>query len=643
MSVNIENILKNKTNANIKDGIEIAYDIVFVINANSKGWILDKICRVVERYSDLNCYFLYTERNDRITAPLPVARAYFFAHFSIAFWTMVKYPSIFNGSIFTYFTHFDQGKGISLDELVKFMNVCDHVFVMNSSDRQALISVGVLEDTITAVVGGADPDVFKSHKRGSSVVGFVGAYYPRKQPEKMVALIRSMPDAQFLLLAPGPNDVENAGILWRNWSEFPVLLSLPNLRYVEAPYESYPQYFAQMDVYISLSLQEGGPIPVIEAMMANAIALATNTGFAEDVLTGELTQYILDVDAPVETIVAKVQMALADQRTDVRLIAQHMSWESVGEKILGIMRPTLTMDRLIPQIADGETVNFSMESRGRNFLSRDWSFENSSAQPTQSPAHIAFRLRTPERGQFRIVVWLKLPSNQEYDEGTVDLWQVDLAINGRSVDARQVAASDCAVVEGWLELSEAEAAEPVNLSISLVPLDSVRTSIGVLSASLLDIRWDRLVPVQNGQKYDFTKDGGLNAYQCTRWHSLENSGCWSKETSATVAIFIPPCDTDRHVSLKVIGRVMGAELDGGSGLTIRSVVQGVTTHQDFTFENNSFSQFVLEPIPISAGSSGPILLTFTRDRTFKACDISTRWANDDRDLGFMLQHVLLQA
>jgi glycosyltransferase involved in cell wall biosynthesis len=261
MSKNIDRIIRNSQNRIYFDEDEICYDVVFVINANSRGWILEKICKIVEKYSDLNCYFLYSERNDNLTYALPKARAYFFAHFSLAFWTMVRNPLVFGGSIFVYFTHFDKNKGITLAELSSFMNYCDHVFCMNSSHRRALISLGVDEESVTATIGGADPDMFRPHQRGRGKVGFVGAYYPRKQPEKILEIIRAMPDVQFQLVAPGPEHVDNEGLLWRNWSGFPALLACQNLTYIEAPYEDYPIHFDEMDVYVSLSAQEGGLYP----------------------------------------------------------------------------------------------------------------------------------------------------------------------------------------------------------------------------------------------------------------------------------------------------------------------------------------------------------------------------------------------
>jgi glycosyltransferase involved in cell wall biosynthesis len=642
MNTNISIIEKNKSRAKQHDSLEIAYDIVFIINANSKGWILDKICKVIERYSDLNCYFLYSERNDRLTAPLPKARAYFFAHFAIAFWTMVKYPHVFGGSIFTYFTHFDQGKGVSSSELIDFMNLCDHVFVMNSSDQRALVSLGANQETVTTILGGADPDLFKGHKRGEGIVGFVGAYYPRKQPEKMIALIRSMSDVEFLLLAPGPGDVENDGMLWRNWAEFQALIALPNLRYIEAPYEEYPQYFDQMDVYVSLSSQEGGPIPVIEAMMSNAVALATNTGFAEDVLTGDLAQYILDVDAPVEQIAAKVRTALKDKTRNIRKIAQHISWESVGTNILNIMRPTLALDRHVPVISDHAQVNFQITSYGRMLLGTDWSFENGSADLLDSTSgSMTFKLENPNAGCFRLLFEVGLPAVSKDSEDPSEGWQIDLMVNGRHLASHEnVPPSDHANIVSWLTLSEQESAQAITLSVTCTPPLAHQADTTAMAVRLHDMRWDRLNPDFETTEYDFTSTGNLREYKCNRWYNPERLGSWSNAPVATTALFVPAAETDARIVPVVTGRTIGAGHEGGHEVTIQTSFCGTTAQQTFSDENNSGKEFALDPIAVPAGASGPLLITFKRTRTFQPNELFPD-ADDKRNLSFQLQKISL--
>ena len=104
------------------------------------------------------------------------------------------------------------------------------------------------------------------------------------------------------------------------------LLGLPNFRYVEAPYDEYPKYYRAMDVFLSAAAVEGGPIPLLEAMMSNAVPVAAATGFAPDLIEDEKNGFLFPPGAPVATVAALVESAHSVQ-VNVRRSVEHFTWD----------------------------------------------------------------------------------------------------------------------------------------------------------------------------------------------------------------------------------------------------------------------------------------------------------------------------
>lgn len=330
------------------DEIGTAFDICFVLNVNSRGWILEKICKIIEQASGKICYYLFTERNDRLSAPLPRARHYMFAHFSLCYFTMLNHPEVLSGNCYVWYTHLDLKKGMTHSDLVDMTRLCTHVFTPCSHNRDDLIKWGTDAEKISVPLGGADPALFQPTPRsGKGAIGFVGAYYPRKQPEKMLEIARLLPNQPVILLGPRAEDVENVGILWRNWNRLSEFLALPNVQYVEADYAQFGEWYRKFDVYCSTSELEGGPIPAIEAMMSNVMPVISDTGFARDIIEHGRTGYVFDVRESTENIVTMIRAALADTHTDVSAAAANYSWAAFGAEIWNTMRGTVVLGKRI--------------------------------------------------------------------------------------------------------------------------------------------------------------------------------------------------------------------------------------------------------------------------------------------------------
>ncbi|MDJ0732736.1 MAG: glycosyltransferase [Nostocaceae cyanobacterium] len=298
-------------NRNSKQKDELDYDLVFVVFGFAKNWILEAICREITAYFPGKYCFHYSETN------LPPSKAYFIAHYSFLPACLKLNPHIWGSKILVWHTHPRNDLGISNDELIYVLNKVTKVICACSQFARLLISQGLKSHKVTYILGAADPNIFQPHQRQDGVVGFCTAFYYRKEPKRIFNIIKMMPHRKFILLGKG----------WEKYDKFLEMKSLPNFSYVEVPYSDYPKYYGKMDVFVSPAKLEGGPIPLVEAMMCNVVPVASNTGFAPDLIVQGENGFIFDVDSSVEEICELIDKAFAVQN-DVRKSVENLSWEN---------------------------------------------------------------------------------------------------------------------------------------------------------------------------------------------------------------------------------------------------------------------------------------------------------------------------
>jgi glycosyltransferase involved in cell wall biosynthesis len=309
-------------------------DWVFAMNRSAKGWVLETICKQISSRIEGTKCFVYTDSNQKFTRGLPKARRFWFAHFNQLVAALRTKSHVRNSELYVWFTHFKETR-ISTDELVASLNCCRLVFCTCSEVLNRLESLGVHKEILRCHIGGANPSLFQESKRLKKTVGICSGYYPRKNPNLLLEIIERMPDVNFILLAPSPQEINNGGILWSNWARYDEMIKLKNLRIYEVPYADYPHYYTMMDVFLSVSEKEGGPIPLLEAMMANVYPVVSRTGFAPDIIRSEAEGLIFDLESlkSAEGVVQLVEKGLNIQN-DVRKRAVEFSWENFAKNVI---------------------------------------------------------------------------------------------------------------------------------------------------------------------------------------------------------------------------------------------------------------------------------------------------------------------
>lgn len=292
-------------------------DLALIVAPQNRNWILHRICREIASVAPERCVVHVWD------GTVPPARAVFFSHFALHA-AAASLPTVRKARRSVFFTHPPTARRSLLRTLVNLRDV--HTIISMSSLHARKLRRAGLSSRVHVAIPGADPDAFRGHDRGGGVVGFCSAYYPRKAPETLLAIVEQTPRERFLLI----------GRHWNQWSRWSDLEACPNLEYVEPAYGDYPKFYAKMDVFVSPSELEGGPIPLLESMMSNVVPVATATGFAPDLIKPGDNGYLVEVGASAATF----RGAISDARslaTNVRATVSHRTWSSFGRQVLELV------------------------------------------------------------------------------------------------------------------------------------------------------------------------------------------------------------------------------------------------------------------------------------------------------------------
>jgi glycosyltransferase involved in cell wall biosynthesis len=293
---------------------EVEYDLVYVLPPEHfEQWILHAICTEVDKY------FVGKSRMVHCTQPLPAAKAYFFSHYAYFREVVQRQPAVTQGNILLFYTH-PRDLWFSRDELFHLFGYANNIICMCSMFAADLKMKKV--SNVTVALTGADNNFFQFHDRGTGIVGFCSAYYPRKNGDTLLQIIQLMPEIKFKL----------CGRNWKNWENWNELRNLPNFEYLEIDYSGYAEFYSSLDVLVSVSTLEGGPIPLIEAMMSNVVPVASNMGHAPDIIEHGENGFLFDVDSPVTEICDLITQAM-EHKGNIRTTVKHLTWERFSRQV----------------------------------------------------------------------------------------------------------------------------------------------------------------------------------------------------------------------------------------------------------------------------------------------------------------------
>jgi glycosyltransferase involved in cell wall biosynthesis len=296
-------------------------DWAFIVDRKGRGWILDAICREIGSRQPGSWQVAYHPN------PSPNAKNLFFSHYALLlkYYADGKLENLNGSNSFVWYTHPREEDPVTVARLLLALEKVTKVIFACESNRRIWLDRGLPEEKTAVILGAADPTLFRFHERGRGLVGLSSSFYERKNPDCLLELVKRLPHRNFLLL----------GRKWNQYARFEELRALPNFTYKSAPYRDYPEIYGTFDVFLSMSTLEGGPIPLVEAMMSNAVPVASRTGFAPDLIQHGENGFIFELDAPAEAIAEMIEAAF-ELPGNIRETVDRYSWDNFSAEVMAL-------------------------------------------------------------------------------------------------------------------------------------------------------------------------------------------------------------------------------------------------------------------------------------------------------------------
>jgi glycosyltransferase involved in cell wall biosynthesis len=193
-------------------------------------------------------------------------------------------------NVHCYFTHDSKTNLLMKSELLTQLKL---IFTMNRKDAEVLIEIGVDPSRIKVVYGAVDSKLFYPRESAENLNPFVyvtGDAKGRKNPDKILKLIHESPELHFKING-------------RFWREYLInrSIELKNLELLNFDLLKNPKLMRDASCFLSLSLHEGGPYPVLEALASGTPVVVTPTGWNPEIVSKE-NGCIVDFDIEISDL-----------------------------------------------------------------------------------------------------------------------------------------------------------------------------------------------------------------------------------------------------------------------------------------------------------------------------------------------------
>jgi glycosyltransferase involved in cell wall biosynthesis len=260
-----------------------------ILDVQYRGWILEAIIKESLPYIDENVKILYIANSRRsIIKQILINRSIFIPKIKsgdlcVNQNTLVTLTSktkkndfpILN-SVRVFFTHEDMNTKI-VEVKRDLLKKVGKVIVMNSESKRWLVANGLEEAHVVVAYGAIDRKIFyplnKNMKIKDKYIYIVGDSKPRKNPQKILEVIANNPDIKFIINGDGWQKTINEEA--RN---------LKNVSVTDFDFKNHPNAMRMASAVLTLSLIEGGPYPVLEALASGTPVVATPTGWNAEIV-----------------------------------------------------------------------------------------------------------------------------------------------------------------------------------------------------------------------------------------------------------------------------------------------------------------------------------------------------------------------
>ena len=274
-----------------------------ILDQKFSNWILGGIIRESSQFanSQINIQFIKLGRKQ---APFQYLFRRYFKRLEISYGDLIVNQNtllyIIENNLLKYddlkslrclFTHAAE-KSLTQGPLIQILLKLNRILVLNESDKLLLFSHGIPARNILVVHGGIDrnryyPSVKKPLEQFALITGDAKQ---RKNPQKIVELITLCGEVNFII----------CGRYWKEYLESNGIY-LTNLKVLDYEPKLNEMLMRQASVFITLSHQEGGPYPVLEALASGTPVISTPVGWSPELLDGSNGR-LIEFDTEIEAI-----------------------------------------------------------------------------------------------------------------------------------------------------------------------------------------------------------------------------------------------------------------------------------------------------------------------------------------------------
>jgi glycosyltransferase involved in cell wall biosynthesis len=205
---------------------------------------------------------------------------------------------------------------------------------MNESDAKFLANLGVDRKRIQVTYGAIDRKVFFPLERYSPNrnVLVTGDAKGRKNPEKIIETINANPDMFF----------DICGRYWEEQLLQKRVLSA-NYKIHEFDIEKTAKLMRDSSVFLTLSLMEGGPFPILEALSSGTPVVSTPVGWVPEIVN-DRRGVVVSQNSSIAEVSAALEKCfkLKADSWHVDLLDGKYTW---GELALKLYEPSYFVDR----------------------------------------------------------------------------------------------------------------------------------------------------------------------------------------------------------------------------------------------------------------------------------------------------------
>ena len=256
--------------------------------------------------------------------PLPKYGAYFFSYPSMFESYLESNPKKYQNRSIVNYTHNMDELG-NLNHQVETLNHAHSVHFNCSRDAEALVEVGLDPNKVRLIFGAVDSDCKPQIGivREPKTVLLASRYSDRKGLEVFPTLVKLLPEWKFIILGRG----------WEDFLKNANLLGNPNIEYQFFNKETRNIAMSRATIFLSLSKLEGGPIPLIESMAMGVIPIATDTGFARDLIVQSKNGLV--IPNPPTALQVRDAILMAETLTgSPQESVKHLDWDRLSEIVM---------------------------------------------------------------------------------------------------------------------------------------------------------------------------------------------------------------------------------------------------------------------------------------------------------------------